>query len=202
MTPDLKKKRDELLKSLSGKYDDDGDNQRSGGYSDGLEDGFDAATEYFTELMKTQANVNVLSKAMKSGFDMASDILTEKLNEAAAIIERKDRELSKQRQEIETLRGQRDRLAGDALAILSANGIATPEKGYVDEPYMLAIDIKTLARERDSLRAQLAEKEASVEKLRLALSMYSSERMRMGSTVTPKWADEALSPKSQEGGEA
>lgn len=45
----------------------------------------------------------------------------------------------------------------------------------------------------------VAKLEAEVEKLRLALSMYSSERMRLGSTVTPKWADDAL--KAREPGE-
>jgi hypothetical protein len=43
-----------------------------------------------------------------------------------------------------------ENLAHDALAILSANGVATPEKGYIEEPYMLPLDIKSLARERDA----------------------------------------------------
>lgn len=55
-------------------------------------------------------------------------------------------------QTLETLalvRAERDRLATDALCILSANGIPTPEDGYVREPWMLALDIKALARQRD-----------------------------------------------------
>lgn len=34
--------------------------------------------------------------------------------------------------------------------------------------------------------------EAEIERLREALKKYSSDSMRIGSTVTPKWADEAL----------
>lgn len=48
---------------------------------------------------------------------------------------------------------ERDRLAVDALAVLAGAGIATPEKGYVAEPWALAGDIARLAKERDEARA-------------------------------------------------
>lgn len=35
-------------------------------------------------------------------------------------------------------------------------------------------------------------RDAEIERLRDALKHYSSESMRLGSTITPKWADEAL----------
>ncbi len=48
-----------------------------------------------------------------------------------------------------------------------------------------AATILALIAERDAARAE-------IETLRAALRMYSSDAMRIGSTVTPKWADEAL----------
>ncbi len=48
-------------------------------------------------------------------------------------------------------RAERDRLATDALCALSAAGVATPEKGYVEEPHVLTANIQALARERDAL---------------------------------------------------
>jgi hypothetical protein len=72
---------------------------------------------------------------------------------------------------------KRDRLAGDALAELSGHGVATPEGGYVKEPHMLALDIKTLARQRDAARAEVErwkrELDAAVDHCR-----QKSERIR------------------------
>jgi hypothetical protein len=55
MTP-IKKLLDEarskLIQELCGKYNNDGDDQRLGGYADGIEDGFDAAAAIIEELVE------------------------------------------------------------------------------------------------------------------------------------------------------
>ena len=77
--------------------------------------------------------------------------------------------------------GECDRLAGDALAILSANGIATPEKGYIHEPHMLALDIKVLARERDNAREALQRANEEIARLlRKGQSLHTAYQAYLG----------------------
>lgn len=89
---------------------------------------------------------------------------------------------------------QVERLAVDALAALSGAGIATPEKGYVEEPWALAGDIARLAKERDEARAALAtaHRRAATfedEVLRLRAELADARAVQ---ACTEAWLDSAL----------
>lgn len=76
------------------------------------------------------------------------------------------------------IKEQRDLLAAYALAAISEAGIPTPEKGYIEEPHMLMLDIAVLRRQRDRAIAR-------VEKLEKALKYYSNAKRRTVFDVMP-----------------
>lgn len=65
------------------------------------------------------------------------------------------------RRELEDQYSRFSRLTADALTALSQFQ-ATPEGGYMKEPFLLQGDISRLGRERDALKARVAELEIVV----------------------------------------
>lgn len=63
----------------------------------------------------------------------------------------------------ERLADELARLADDALLALSGAGAGTPAEGYARAPWCLKGDIERLAKERDTLRAELAAARPGVE---------------------------------------
>jgi hypothetical protein len=79
------------------------------------------------------------------------DLMNEAMPGAAAEKDRADnaeRANARLRDDLDLARGERDRLAGDALAALSSAGIPTPVEGYVAAPHLLKADIARLASSR------------------------------------------------------
>lgn len=62
------------------------------------------------------------------------------------------------------------RFASDALLELSAAGIATPEKGFIEEPAEFRACIADLRRERDRMRQQLTQQDRILEEINAAMA--------------------------------
>jgi hypothetical protein len=79
-------------------------------------------------------------------------IIEQDTPETLARVEELERALSASQERATTAEARFRRLADDALEAIAGAGICTPEETYRDAPYLLAGDIKRLAKERDAGR--------------------------------------------------